>query len=91
MYNVFVRRIKFIELDIGNIIGIYITSLLGAYKTRFEDSSDIVAKQHYDLFFGRYFFLGGSELLILWNRANIVFNSHEIYNTFTWVFFFLFK
>jgi len=23
MYNVFVRRIKFIELDIGNIIGIY--------------------------------------------------------------------
>jgi len=38
-------------------------------------------------FFGSLFFLGGSELLILWNRANIAFNSHEIYNTFTWLLF----
>jgi len=28
---------------------------LGAYKTRFEDLSDMVAKQHYDLFLGHYF------------------------------------
>jgi len=48
----------------------------------------MVAKQPYDLFLGHYFSWGGSELLILWNRANHVFTSHEINNTFAWFFSF---
>jgi len=48
----------------------------------------MVAKQHYDSVLGHYFSWGGSELLILWNRANLVFNSHEINDTFGFVSFF---